>query len=304
MRILVSGSTGLIGTALMPALVRDGHDIVRLIRARELHNVGTVYWNPNNGEFDRAHLGEIDAVVHLAGKSIAAGRWTTRLKQRIRDSRLNGTRLLCETVASLERKPSVIVSASAVGYYGNRGDELLREDSAPGTGFLADLTREWEDALQPAAQAGIRTVALRIATVLTRHGGALTKLLPLFRAGLGGKLGPGTQYISWVALDDLVDIIRFVLTNNTISGPINAVAPHSVTNVEFTKTLGHVLKRPTVCAVPSFALRLAVGGLADEGLLASTRAYPALLLKHGFEFSCPDMETALRSALAGTPHHV
>jgi len=298
MRVLVSGSSGLIGSALLPALTHDGHEVVRLVRSRNLNSAGAVYWNPDTAEIDTAPIEGIGAVVHLAGKNIASGRWTARRKQEIRDSRVKGTRLLCDTLARLNHKPEVLVSASAVGYYGHRGDELLREDAAPGSGFLAELTRAWENALQPAAQAGIRTVALRTGTVIARQGGALAKLLPLFKAGLGGRLGDGTQYMSWIALTDLVDIVRFTFTNKAISGALNAVAPHPVTNIEFTKALGHAVKRPTLLTIPAFALRLVVGELADEGLLASTRAHPAKLEKYGYEFTCPDLESALRAVIA------
>jgi uncharacterized protein (TIGR01777 family) len=297
MKILITGSTGLIGSALVPALTRDGHEIIRLVRSRERDMADAIYWRPSAGEIDREYLEGFDAVIHLAGKNLSAGRWNKKLKKQIYDSRTNGTRLLADTLANLVEKPSVLISANAVGYYGDRGDDILTENDPPGEGFLPDVCKAWQDGLQPAKKAGIRTVVLRIAPVISARGGALAKMLPVFKLGLGGKLGSGRQYMSWVALDDITEIVRLALEDSSLQGPINATSPHPVTNYEFTKTLGRVLHRPTIFPVPAFALRLLFGQLADEGLLASQRVHPAKLLDHGYEFRYPNLGEALRSTL-------
>ena len=297
MRILVTGSSGLVGSSLVAELIKARYDVVRLIRTREQVGAQYVFWNPQTSEIDSASLEGIDAVVHLAGENIVRKRWTTSVKQHISNSRIKGTSLLCNVLSSLARPPQVLISASAIGYYGDRGDEILSEDSSAGDGFLAQVCREWEAATQPAADKGIRVVTLRIGMVLSPKGGALARLLPLFRFGLGGKMGNGNQYTSWVSIDDLIGIIKFALRCSAISGPVNAVAPNPVTNLEFTRTLGRVLRRPAAWRVPALALRLAVGDMADEMLLASIRARPARLIEHGCEFVHPDLAQALRALL-------
>ncbi len=300
MNILVSGSTGLIGSALVPALTAGGHRVVRLVRSQPTSGEATVAWDPAAGTIEADKLEGLDAVVHLAGESIAAGRWNEERKQRIRDSRVKGTRLLAETLARLQAKPKVLACASAIGYYGNRGDELLHESSTPGTSFLCEVCKEWEAACHPARQAGIRVVNLRFGVVLSRRGGALAQMLTPFKCGVGGKLGSGRQYMSWIALDDVVGIIQYVLTNDSLHGPVNTVAPGAVTNREFTRTLGRVLWRPTIFPMPAFAARLLFGEMADELLLASTRVQPARLLSAGYPFRFPELEGALRHVLAAS----
>lgn len=297
MKVLVTGSTGLIGSALVPFLAARGHEVVRLVRSQPQPGEAEVHWDPAAGRIDVAGLEGLDAVIHLAGENIAAGRWTAARKARIRDSRVQGTRLLAETLARLSRPPKVLVCASAVGYYGDRGDDLLREDSPPGQGFLADLCQEWEAASEPAAPQGLRVVRVRIGIVLTPRGGALKQMLLPFRMGLGGKIGSGKQYTSWIAFDDLLAAFSHALTNDSLAGAVNAVAPHAVTNREFTKTLGRVLRRPTVFPLPAFAARLAFGKMADELLLAGARIEPTRLLASGFLFRFPELEGALRHLL-------
>jgi uncharacterized protein (TIGR01777 family) len=296
MKILVTGSTGLVGTALVPSLTNKGHEVLRAVR-RQAQSAAEVYWNPEEGSIDAAGLNGIDAAVHLAGENVADGRWTEEKKRRIRDSRAVGTRLLSETLAKLNPQPRVLVSASAIGFYGNRGAEVLSEDSSTGSGFLAEVTREWEAATQPAAQSGIRTVNLRIGVVLSTKGGALAKMLTPFKFGVGGKVGSGEQYMSWIALDDVVGIIEYALTNEALSGPVNTVAPNPVTNLEFTKTLGSVISRPTIFPIPAFGLRLAFGEMADETLLSSARVEPERLRQSGYNFLFTKLENALRHEL-------
>ena len=294
MRVAVSGSTGLVGSEVVAVLSAGGHEVVRLVRRSPVPGEKAVRWDPEKGEVDAAGLDGLDAVVHLAGENIASGRWNAARKAVLRDSRVNGTRFLCEALAGLARPPKTLVCASAVGYYGDRGEEPLTEESPPGTGFLAEVCREWEAASAPAARKGIRVVALRIGMVLSPKGGALARMLPLFRAGLGGVIGGGRQHISWVALDDLPGIVLHALQRGDLSGPVNAVAPRPVTNREFTEALGKALSRPTPLPVPSFALRLAVGGeMADGLLLASARVVPRRLVETGYPFRHPELGGAL-----------
>ena len=239
----------------------------------------------------------IDAAVHLAGENIASSRWTPAQKAKIRESRVAGTRLLAETLSKLKTPPKTLVCASAIGFYGDRSDQRLNEDSPPGTGFLADTCREWEAAAKPAADRGIRVVHLRTGVVLASQGGALAKMLTPFRLGIAGIIGSGQQYMSWISLDDLVAVISFALLKETLRGPVNAVAPNPVTNHEFTKTLGRVLRRPTVFPMPAFAARLAFGEMADGLLLASTRVEPKRLMDAGFRFRFPALDAALIHAV-------
>lgn len=296
MKILVTGSTGLVGSALIPKLKSEGHQIVRLVRS-EPKDASEVLWNPEQGTINAAELEGLNAVVHLAGENLAEGRWTEEKKTRIRESRIKGTKLLSETLAQLSAKPEVLVSASAVGFYGSRGDEVLTEQSASGSDFLAEVCREWELATQAAAQAGIRVVNLRFGVIFSKAGGALKKMLMPFRLGVGGKLGSGRQYLSWIAIDDAVGAIAHALTNDSLRGPVNVVAPQAVTNYEFTKTLGRVLSRPTLFPVPAFAARLAFGEMADETLLSSQRVEPTRLKESAYIFKYPELEGALRHIL-------
>ena len=296
MNVLVTGSGGLIGSALLPALAADGHQVRRLRRA-PAEGPDATSWNPQDGTFAPGALDGIDAVVHLAGENIAGGRWTAARKARIRDSRVDGTHRLCAALAGLDAPPRVLVAASAIGYYGDREDELLDEAAPPGSGFLPEVSRAWEAASAPAREAGIRVVHLRIGIVLSPAGGALGQMLLPFKLGAGGVLGSGGQYMSWIAIDDVVGIARHALADDELSGPVNAVAPRAVTNREFTRTLGKVLRRPTILPAPAFALRIALGEMADALLLASTRVDPAALRSTAFEFQHPELEGALRHVL-------
>ena len=301
-RIIVSGASGLIGTALVPALISQAHTVACLTRddspTGKCGNAPAVRWDPQRGEIDSAKLEGFDAVIHLAGENVSNGRWTEEKKARIRDSRVRGTGLLAETLARLSRRPKSFICASAIGFYGNRGDEILRETSAPGADFLAGVCREWEAATRQAAEAGIRVVNLRFGVVLSPHGGALAKLLVPFKMGVGGKVGDGKQYMSWITLDDAVGVIEYALKDETLAGPVNVVAPRPVTNSEFTRTLGHVLARPTLFWVPAFGARLAFGEMADELLLSSARVEPARLQAAKYHFRDPELEGALRHLLS------
>lgn len=300
LHIVVSGSTGLVGSALIPFLTTGGHRITRLVRSSPVHPEEDVRWDPAAETIDAARLEGVDAVVHLAGENIAAGRWTAATKARIKESRIRGTRLLSESLARLHRPPKVLVCASAIGYYGDRGDHVVDEDSPPGAGFLAEVCREWEAATGAARTRGIRVVQLRLGVVLTAAGGALAKLLQPFQLGVGGRLGSGEQYMSWVSLDDVIGAILHAVRSDALQGPINAVAPHPVTNLEFTKTLGRVLARPSLLPVPAAAARLAFGEMADEMLLASSRVAPTRLASTHYAFRHPDLEAALRHTLGKT----
>jgi uncharacterized protein (TIGR01777 family) len=292
MRVLLSGASGLIGSALARRLAASS-EVVRLVRRDPLSAAKEIRWDPAAGRIEPKQLEGFDAVVHLAGENIGAGRWTAAKKARIRSSRVEGTSLLAKTLAGLNQPPKVLVSASAVGYYGDRGEEKLDESSGPGTGFLAEVCRAWEEAAMTAAEADVRVVLARFGVVLSPEGGALARLLPLFRFGLGGRLGSGRQYMSWIALEDAVGAIAFALENDSLRGPVNVSSPQPVTNREFTQTLGRVLRRPTLLHAPSIALRAVLGEMADEMLLASVRVYPRRLLEAGFSFSKPDLEAAL-----------
>jgi uncharacterized protein (TIGR01777 family) len=296
MSIAITGSTGLLGSALIDALQTDGQLISPVVRRKSAGSANEILWDPIRGSIEGEKFNNIDAVVHLAGESVAQ-RWTAARKKEILESRVRGTTLLCQTISSLSSKPSVLVSASAIGYYGDRGDERIDEASSPGDGFLADVCQQWEAATQSARDADIRVVNLRIGVVLTPKGGALAKMLTPFRLGVGGVLGSGRQYMSWIALDDLVRIIQFALHAAAISGPVNAVAPNPATNREFTKTLGRVLRRPTIFPLPAFAAHLIFGQMADEVLLAGAHVVPNALSAAQFEFAYPQLEPALRHLL-------
>lgn len=294
MRVLVSGASGLIGSELVPYLETRGHTVARLVR----REVDGIRWDPAARTIDRVSLTQFDAVIHLSGENVLA-RWTPAKQAAIRASRVDSTAFLATTLAALDRKPAVLITASAIGYYGDRGDEPLTEDSAPGSGFLADVCRAWEGAAEPATRAGIRTVQIRIGLPLTAAGGVLGQLLLPFRLGLGGPIGRGTQWCSWIALEDLLALFAFALDMRSLSGPLNGTAPHPVTNREFTATLGRVLRRPAFLAVPPVALRLLFGTAAADGaLLTGCRVQPARAVTAGFRFAYPDLEPALRRALA------
>ena len=296
-RIAMTGSSGLIGSSLRHFLTSGGHTIVRVVRSKKKDSDSTVLWNPEKGFPEGPGMLEgCDAVVHLAGENIA-GLWTEEKKRKIRDSRVVGTRTLCEQLAKLEKKPKTLICSSAVGFYGDTGSKEADESAPAGTGFLADVAREWEEATAPARNAGIRVVLLRTGIVLSPAGGALKLMLPPFQAGLGGKLGSGKQYMSWISIEDCIGIIHYCLANDSIDGPVNMTAPRPVTNAEFTKTLGKVLRRPTFIPAPEAALRLALGDMAREMLLASVRVVPAKLHDKGFEFGFPDLEGTLRHLL-------
>jgi uncharacterized protein (TIGR01777 family) len=301
MKIIVTGASGLVGSALVPALMAEGHQVTTLVRRVSKHkpqaDVTEVEWEPTTGQLDAARLVGHDAAVHLAGEPIAAGRWTDAKKQRIRASRVESTRLLADTLARLQTRPRVLVCASAIGYYGNRDAEVLTEESAPGTDFLSEVCRAWEAAAEPARAAGIRTVHLRIGIVLSKEGGALAQMLTPFQLGIGGPIGNGRHYMSWLALDDAVGMIEHALTDEHLAGPVNAVTPQPVTNSEFAKTMGRVLGRPALLPMPAFALRFALGEMADALLLSSARVAPERLQAAGYQFKYPQLEGALRHVL-------
>ena len=302
MNIAVSGASGLVGSALTVALTEAGHTPTRLIRSAAAAEKAGVGWDPSTGPHEPQRLEGIDGVIHLAGAGIASGRWSAARKEVIRASRVEGTRTLSTALAGLRRPPRTLLCASAVGYYGDRGDEVLAEESLPGTGFLASVCRAWEEAAMPAAVAGIRVVHLRFGVVLSRDGGALQRMLTPFRLGLGGRIGSGAQYLSWIAIPDAVAAILHLLGHAELRGAVNVVAPRPVTNREFTRALGRVLARPTLLPMPALAARLAFGEMADEMLLASTRATPARLTASGYTFRYPDIDSALAAVLSPRTH--
>jgi uncharacterized protein len=296
---VMTGASGLVGTALVPRLLDAGHQVKALVR-RPPTGAGEVQWQIGT-PIPQESLQGTDVAIHLAGESLAAGRWTAERKQRILQSRVLGTRSLCESLAALTRPPSLLLSASAIGYYGSRGDEIQTEDSAPGEGFLADVCRQWEEAAGPARDKGIRVVHLRFGMILSRNGGALPRMLLAFRSGVGGKIGSGKQYVSWVTLEDVVSAVLFLMANREAEGPVNVVSPNPVTNYDFTSTLGQVLRRPTLFQMPSFGARVAFGEMADALLLSSIRVIPARLHQWGYSFLYSEIEPALVKAVKGKP---
>lgn len=296
MKILISGSHGLVGSALADALKSEAHAVFALVR-RAPHSESEVEWYPERGSLALARLEGMDAVVHLAGENIAEGRWSEEKKRRIRESRVKGTTVLSEALANLKHPPKTLICASAVGYYGDRGDEILTEESAPGNDFLAEVCVEWERATSSAAAKGIRVVNTRFGVILSADGGALKKMLPPFRMGVGGRVGSGKQWMSWIALDDVIGGLNFALTNEGLSGPVNFVTPNPVTNAEFTKKLGKVLSRPTLLPIPAFGVRLVFGEMADALLLSSQRVEPRRLKEVGVQWRYPDLEGAVRHVL-------
>lgn len=296
MRLLISGASGFIGGALVPHLEGAGHDVSRLVR-RVPEKPNDIRWDPARGSLDPALLEGFDGVVHLSGEGIADERWTPARKQRLWSSRIESTRLLSETLARLERRPRVLVSMSAVGFYGDRGDEELTESSAEGRGFLTRLARAWEQAAEPAQRGGIRVVHPRMGIVLGAQGGALAKMMTPFQFGVGGPIGNGRAWWSWIALEDAVAATDFVLRSDRLAGPVNFTAPHPVPNAEFARALGAALGRPSFFPVPAFVLRAMFGEMANEALLSSARAMPAALLGAGYTFRHPELESALAAAV-------
>ncbi len=292
MRIIVSGSHGLVGKALIKALEADGHEIYRLVRHAP-NSEKEIEWSPDRYSIAISRIEGFDAVYHLAGESIASGRWNDEKKRNIRESRTKGTKLLADALANLSAPPKTLISASATGYYGDRGDELLTETSPPGKGFLADICVEWEQATEHARAKGVRVVNTRFGIILDKDGGALAKMLTPFRMGIGGRIGDGKQWMSWIALEDVIGALKFVLNDESMNSPVNFVAPNPVTNAEFTKTLGSVLSRPTLFPIPEFGVRLAFGEMADALLLSSQRVKPVVLEKSGYQFKFSELGKAL-----------
>lgn len=295
MHIAVTGSSGLVGAALVSFLTAGGHRVIRLVRKPPSGD--DVQWDPAEGVKDLSRLEGVDAVIHLAGENIAAGRWTPQRKGEIRRSRVEGTRELCESLTRLSSRPEALVSASAVGFYGDRGDEILTEDSAPGRDFLARICQEWEAAAEPASRAGIRVVHLRFGMILSPAGGALRKMLLPFKLGVGGRIGSGRQFVGWIAIDDAVVAIHHAVCTESLHGPVNAVSPAPATNAEFARILARVLSRPAIFPTPAFAIRLAFGEMADALLLTSQRVVPRRLQASGYRFRYPELEGALRHLL-------
>ena len=298
MRVLISGASGLIGRALTPALISAGHEPMALVRRAPRAN--EVQWNPGE-RLAPEKLAEADAIVHLAGKNIA-GRWTEKFKQEVLQSRVQGTRTLADAAAESYRrtgKPHTFISAAGINYYGSRGDELLTEESTSGQGFLAEVSRQWEAASAPASEAGVRVVNLRIGVVLARDGGALKPLLLPFRLGLGGRIGSGKQFWSWIAFDDVIGVALFALQNDSLRGPVNTVGPAPVRNEDFVRALGEVLHRPTIFPLPALIVRTLLGEMGDELLLTSIRARPAKLEAAGYQFAHPELRDAIHAAVSG-----
>ena len=300
MRILISGASGLVGTATAGALRADGHEVARFARQKGASSPGDVRWDPASAFIDAQTMEGADAIVHLAGAGIADARWSEARKKVLRDSRMNSTRTLVDAIAQLQQKPRVLIAASGVGYYGDRGDETLTESSSNGNGFIAALARDWEAQSLRAESLGLRVVMLRFGMVLSAHGGALPRIVTPFKLCVGGRLGSGKQWISWIALEDATGVIRSVLVDEKLSGPINVVTPNPVRNAEFTTALARVLHRPAIFPVPGFALRLALGEMADELLLVSQRVNPRKLVTQGYAFRFPDLDAAFHSLFRAT----
>lgn len=295
--ILISGAGGLVGSALVPFLATGGHRVIRLVRKRPVSGKEGVFWDPLTGRIDSDEIGEVDAVVHLSGENIGQGRWTKEKKRKIIESRNKSTALMAKTIAGLDPCPKVLVSASAIGFYGDRGEEVMTEEDTCGSDFISGVCSEWEKAAAPAVEQGIRVVFLRIGIALSLLGGALARLMLPYKLGLGGKLGSGAQYMSWIGIDDLIYIIYYAINNNSLDGPVNAVAPEPVTNLEFAKILGKVLARPTLFSVPETVIKLAFGEMGREILLTSTRVKSQKLENSGYRFRNPDLEGTLRHLL-------
>ncbi|WP_201301327.1 TIGR01777 family oxidoreductase [Nocardiopsis sp. FR6] len=302
MRVAITGASGLIGRALEASLLDDGHTVVRMVRRlpRVQHTPGVeeAEWRPEQGRVDTVALHETDAVVHLAGAPVGPALWTRHRRALIRRSRVRGTRTLCQALAGMDRPPPRLLSASGMHYYGDTDGRTATEDSPPGTGFLAGVCRDWEEATAPAVEAGLSVALMRTSVVLDRSGGMLRPLLPLYRVGLGGRLGSGTQYMSWIAMRDHVGALRFLLEHPEITGPVNMCAPEPVSNADFTRALGRALGRPAFLPVPATAMRAALGDFAEETALIDLRAVPERLLKAGYSFALPTIDRALSDILA------
>ncbi len=295
MKVLITGSTGLIGSALGEFLSTNGHEVRGLLRNNFAED--DPHWNPEEGVIDLGNFTQIDAVIHLAGDNISEGRWNDAKKARILNSRVIGTKLIANFLAKLEHKPNVFISGSAIGFYGSRGEDVVDENSKPGKGFLSDVCKQWEEATTPAFNAGIRVVNIRTGMVLSLSGGALKKMLFPFKMGLGGIIGNGKQFMSWVSINDLVEMIQYAMTNDSLNGPLNLVSPNPVSNYQFTKTLGHTLRRPTMFPMPAFMARLLFGEMANDLLLASTKVIPQKLINAGYKFQHSELEKALQFLL-------
>jgi uncharacterized protein (TIGR01777 family) len=295
--ILISGASGVVGTALIPFLTTGGHRVIRLVRNRGNRHPDEIYWDPSSGHLDLADAGPIDVAIHLSGENIAQGRWTPQKKKKIIDSRNNSTRLIATKLARMTPPPRVLLCASAIGYYGDRGNHIMTEENECGADFISDVCSNWEAGADPAIDKGIRVAFLRIGVVITPLGGALKKFLLPFNLGLGGKIGSGKQYMSWVSIDDLIYAIQHIIHEDAIHGPVNLVTPKPVTNEQFTKTLGTVLRRPTHFPIPAGLIKGRYGRMGREILLASTRVVPQKMLDAGFTFRYPDLESALRHLL-------
>jgi uncharacterized protein len=298
MKILISGASGFLGTHLTKALRQAGHTVDRLVRPAGERSAGDVSWDPMAATIDVARMEGTDAFVHLSGAPIGDGRWTARRKEILRKSRVDSTRLLVDALGRLRQKPKVFLCASATGYYGDRGDEILTESSEPGTDFLAQLARDWEAEARPAERAGIRTVRLRYGLILSESGGALPRMTTPFKWGIGGRFGSGRQWTSWITLEDAIEITRVAIENEALAGPVNVVAPDPVRNSEFTRVLAQALHRPAIFPAPAFALRLALGEMAESLLLASQRVRPERLMAMNYVFRTEDLVTALSAAFS------
>ena len=298
MKVLISGSSGLVGKALCNLLIKKGIAVYRLVREDPDTNPQAIFWDPYEKKINLSAIENFDAVVHLAGENIASGRWTKALKEKIADSRILPTGFLAESLIKLNDPPKVFLSASALGFYGDRPDENLDEDSLPGEGFLAEVAKKWEEASYKVSEKGIRLVNMRIGVVLSKHGGALKRMLPVFKLGLGGRLGDGKQFMSWIGIEDLCRAIHFSILNQNISAAVNFVSPNPVTNSEFTKMLAKVLRRPALLPVPKFAPRMIFGQMADEILFSNAKIFPKKLHNNGFKFKYPELHDALKSTLS------
>jgi uncharacterized protein (TIGR01777 family) len=298
MKIIVTGASGLVGSALIPYLKAQGHNVFPLIRTTDPGHGDEIRWDPDKGFIDYRDLTAIDVVINLSGENIAEGRWTEEKKSHILYSRVNSTNFLAQVISTLEQKPKMLLNASAVGYYGSQGNAILTEKSDKGTGFLADVCSEWESAVDPARRAGIRTCLMRFGMVLSSQGGALASMVPPFKMGMGGRIGSGEQYMSWIGIGDLVRAVEFLITHNELEGPINIVSPYPVTNQEFTRELGRKLGRPTFFPLPAFLARIVFGEMADDLFLASQRVEPDKLIRAGFTFNEGTLKAALDKELA------
>ena len=297
LHVAITGASGLVGSNLKHFLTTGGHEVYSLVRRKPSSSEKEIYWNPSKGEIDSSALEGMNAVIHLAGKNIAASRWTQSHLQQVRESRIHGTNLIASTLAKLSKPPKVLISASAIGYYGSSESEEFTEESEPGSSILSGICQEWESAANPAREAGIRVVHPRIGIVLSASDGTLKKLLPAFKFGLGATLGNGRQFMSWILLDDLIAALYWILFHDSISGPVNLTSPHPVDNKKFTKIIGQVIGRPAIFNIPAFLLRAALGSMADELLISGAKVYPGKLIESGFHFSYPNLQSALKIEL-------